>query len=102
MPQCLKNVYAQLSNSKTVQEMKFPIKDSFSKCNQIGSFLRIWSQLLNQRNHQSIILMIELSEYREFVKRSSPNFASNIEQILSDLHAFFISKTIFQLSLSVA
>ena len=28
--------------------MKFSIKDFFSKCNQIRSFLRIWSHLLKK------------------------------------------------------
>ena len=32
----------------TVQKMKFSIKDFFSKCDQIRSFLRIWSHLLNK------------------------------------------------------
>ena len=32
----------------TAQKMKFLIKDFFSKCNQIPSFLRIWSHLLNK------------------------------------------------------
>ena len=30
----------------TAQKMKFSIKDFFSKCDQIGSLLRIWSHLL--------------------------------------------------------
>ena len=32
----------------TTQKMKFPIKDFFSKCDQICSFLRIWSHLLKK------------------------------------------------------
>ena len=32
----------------TAQKMKFSIKDFFSKCNQIRSFLRIWSHLLKK------------------------------------------------------
>ena len=32
----------------TAQKMKFSIKDFFSKCDQIRSFLRIWSHLLNK------------------------------------------------------
>ena len=31
-----------------VQNMKFSFKDFFSKCDQICSLLRIWSQLLKQ------------------------------------------------------
>ena len=33
--------------SHTAQKMKFFIKDFFSKCEQIGRKLRIWSHLLN-------------------------------------------------------
>ena len=32
----------------TSQKMKFSIKDFFSKCDQIRSFLRIWSHLLKK------------------------------------------------------
>ena len=32
----------------TAQKMKFFIKDFFSKCDQIRSFLWIWSHLLNK------------------------------------------------------
>ena len=32
----------------TTQKMKFPIQDFFSKCDQIHSFLRIWSHLLKK------------------------------------------------------
>ena len=32
----------------TTQKMKFTIKDFFSKCDQIRSFLRIWSHLLKK------------------------------------------------------
>ena len=32
----------------SAQKMKFSIKDFFSKCNQILSFLQIWSHLLKK------------------------------------------------------
>ena len=32
----------------TAQKMKLPIKDFFSKCDQIRSLLRIWSHLLKK------------------------------------------------------
>ena len=35
-------------NSFTTQKMKFSIMDFFSKCDQIRSFLRIWSHLLKK------------------------------------------------------
>ena len=37
------------ANSKdTAQKMNFAIKDFFSKCDQIHSFLQIWSHLLKK------------------------------------------------------
>ena len=40
---------AQLSTISTGQKMKFSIiKDFFSKCDQIRSFLKIWSHLLKE------------------------------------------------------
>ena len=34
------------NSQTTAQKVKFSIKDFFSKCDQIWSFLRIWSHLL--------------------------------------------------------
>ena len=39
----------------TAQKMKFPIKDFFSKCHQIRSFLRIWSDLLKKSLMENFI-----------------------------------------------
>ena len=39
----------------TAQEMKFSIKDFFSKCDQIHSFLRIWSHLLKKSLMETFI-----------------------------------------------
>ena len=36
------------TESNTVQKIRFSIKDLFSKCDQIRSFLRIWSHLLKK------------------------------------------------------
>ena len=36
--------------------MKFSIKDLFSKCDQIRSFLRIWSHLLKKSLMENLIL----------------------------------------------
>ena len=41
--------------SNTAQKMKFSIKDFFSKCDQIRSFLRIWSHLLKQSLMENFI-----------------------------------------------
>ena len=39
----------------TAQKMKFSIKDFFSKCDQIRSFLRIWSHLLKKPLVENLI-----------------------------------------------
>ena len=38
--------YSMLKNSHLAQNLKFPIKDFFSKYDQVHSFLRIWSSIL--------------------------------------------------------
>ena len=39
----------------TAQKIKFSIKDFFSKCDQIRSFLRIWSHLLKKSFTENFI-----------------------------------------------
>ena len=39
----------------TKQKIKFSIKDFFSKCDQIRSFLRIWSNLLKKSLMENFI-----------------------------------------------
>ena len=39
----------------SAQKMKFSIKDLFSKCDQIRSFLRIWSHLLKKSLTENFI-----------------------------------------------
>ena len=39
----------------TAQKIKFSIKDFFSKCEQIRSFLMIWSYLLNKSLMENFI-----------------------------------------------
>ena len=39
----------------TPQKMKFSIEDFFSKCDQIRSFLRIWSHLLKKSLMENFI-----------------------------------------------
>ena len=41
----------------TAQKLKFSIKDFFSKCDQIRSFLRIWSYLLRKSLMENFILV---------------------------------------------
>ena len=45
------------------QKMKFSIKDFFSKCDQILSFLRIWSHLLNKFLMENFILCAVVIKY---------------------------------------
>ena len=39
----------------TAQKIKFSIQDFFSKCDQIRSFLRIWSHLLKKSLMENFI-----------------------------------------------
>ena len=39
----------------TAQKMKFSIKDFFSKCDKIRSFLRIWSHALKKSEKENFI-----------------------------------------------
>ena len=45
-----------LKNDHCTKKMKFSIKDFFSKCDQIRSFLRIWSHLLKKSLMENFIL----------------------------------------------
>ena len=45
----------ELKVSSAAQKMKFCIKDFFSKCDQIRSFLRIWSHLLKKSLMENLI-----------------------------------------------
>ena len=42
----------------TAQKMKISIMDFFSKCDQIRSFLRIWSHLLKKSLTENIIFCV--------------------------------------------
>ena len=46
----------------TAPKMKFSDKDFFSKCDQIRSFLRIWSHLLKQSVMENFIFCAVFSE----------------------------------------
>ena len=51
----------ELFKTYTVLKIKFFIKDSFSKCDQICSFLRIWSHLLKKYSMENFIFCVVLS-----------------------------------------
>ena len=46
----------------TGQKMKFSIKDFFSKCDQIRSFLQIWSHLLKISSMDNFIFCVVIVE----------------------------------------
>ena len=52
MSRCFPEPYER---SLTAQKMKFSIKDFFSKCDQIRSFLHIWSHLLTKSLMENFI-----------------------------------------------
>ena len=41
----------------TAQKMKFSVTDFFSKCDQVRSFLQIWSQLLKKSVMENFIFL---------------------------------------------
>ena len=47
----------------TAQKMKFSIKDFFSKCDQVRSFLRIWSHLLLKSLKENFIFVQCIANY---------------------------------------
>ena len=51
----------------TAQKMKFSIKDFFSKCDQIRSFLRIWSQLLKKSLMENFIFCAMTQKSRKVI-----------------------------------
>ena len=48
----------QLSLMTASQNMKFSVKDFFSKCDQISSFLRVWSDLLKKSLEENIFFYV--------------------------------------------
>ena len=49
--------WSSMCATDTAQKMKFSIKDFFSKCDQICSFLRNWSNLLKKSLMESFIFL---------------------------------------------
>ena len=56
------------------QKMKFSIKDFFSKCDQISSFLRYWSYLLKKSSMKNFLFCavskpkLEMNDFKGFEK----------------------------------
>ena len=58
-----------LKNINTAQKMKFSIKDFFSKCDEIRSFLRIWLHLVKKSLMENFICCAvkDLLHYRDYL-----------------------------------
>ena len=57
--------------TNTSQKMKFPIKDFFSKCDQIRKKLRIWSHLLKKSLMENFIFCaVKIFRWRILVNKS--------------------------------
>ena len=59
------------------QKMKFSIKDFFSKCDQIRSFLRIWSHLLRQFLMENFIFCAVYASAKTQEREDYLNSANN-------------------------
>ena len=60
----------------TAQEMKFSIKGFFSKCDQICSFLGIWSHLLKKSLMENFIFCAVFDQNTKFQRKTK--FIENI------------------------
>ena len=67
----------------TAQKMKFSVKDFFRKCDQIYSFLRIWSHLLKKSLMKNFIFC---AVYESLNISRTEHFSSNTK-----IHAIFIN-----------
>ena len=73
--------------------MKFSIKDLFSKCDQILSFMRIWSHLLKKSLMENFIFcLVILKVYLYLLRKGS------LEKTLQVSIADNVSKTFFGLN----
>ena len=65
----------------TAQKIKFSIKDFFSKCDQIRSFLQIWSHLLKKSLMEIVIFCAVWGEFilgRSFITIFRRNILGNV------------------------
>ena len=65
-------IFEQLTKKKqfTTQKTRFSIKDVFSKCDQIRSFLQIWSHLLKKFLTENFNVVVKCSNIKLYVKRT--------------------------------
>ena len=60
------------------KKMKFSIKDFFSKCDQIRSFLRIWSHLLKKSLMKNFIFYVMIEERRCLKFKRNEEISSSV------------------------
>ena len=58
--------YHENGKKYTAQKVKFPIKDFFSKCEQIRSFLRVWSHLPKKSLMENVIFCAVIEVDNEY------------------------------------
>ena len=71
----------------TTQKMKFSIKDFLSKCDQIRSFLRIWSHYLKKSLMENFIFCVVL----HWSKGLSANIGATIMMWKRNFHFHFLN-----------
>ena len=66
----MRKIYSWFKRNITAQKMKFSFNDFFSKCDQISSFLRIWSYLMKKSlmENFTFCIMYVLSEHKLLTK----------------------------------
>ena len=66
----------------TAENIKFSIQDFFSKCDQIRSFLRIWSHLLKKSLMENFIFCaVTVNDFLDFNKRQHNRDESPVEHL---------------------
>ena len=81
----------------TAQKMKFSIKHFFSKCDQIRSFLRIWSRLLKKplSGKLHFLYSVKYSNHIDIGRKLFGNLSSTISDILFSMQEVLATITKF-------
>ena len=64
------NFWLKQNQTFTAQKMKFCIEDFFSKCDQLCSFLRIWSHLLKKSLMENFIFCTVLACNKQYLNKN--------------------------------
>ena len=83
------NIFIRTPSALSTYKMKFPIKDFFSKCDQIHRKLRIWSDLLKKSLIESFIFcavihVFLLTHFRVFM--SQRNGTLTTDKLTLNMH----------------